>query len=212
MANLRADSRTANIPIVIHGPGRLADKMKRRVLDFKLVSFSLVSETTEDFEFQLRPFLASIKLPAMTPLERSAQRADAAAWLAHIAQGRRTKIFDITAAETVLAEALDDPNLGPLALEALAEITTRSSQQRIADLVVDSQFGVEMRRTAALKLAFHIQRFGLLLKQAAIDRLHKVWQSPRESPELRTAVGSVIGSLKPDAILAGKRIKSQATR
>jgi hypothetical protein len=210
MANLRADTRTANIPIVIHGPGRLADKMKRRVQDFALVSFTLSSESTEDFDFQVRPFLRSIKTPPMTPPERAAQRADAATWLAHIAQGRRTKIFDITSAEGELSETLEDQNLGPAALEALGEIATRSSQQRIADLVLDNQFGLDMRRTAALKLAFHIQRFGLLLKQGAIDRLHKMWQSERENPELRTAVGSVIGSLKPDAILAGKRLKAQA--
>jgi hypothetical protein len=211
MANLRADTRTANIPIVIHGPGRLADKMRRRVQDFAFVSFTLSSESTEDFEFQVRPFLRSIKTPPITPPERAAQRADAAAWLAHIAQGRRTKVFDITSAEGELSEALDDPNLGPTALEALGEIASRTSQQRLAELVLDPQFGLEMRRTAAVKLAFHIQRFGLLLKQGAIDRLHKVWQNERENPELRTAVGGVIGSLKPDAILAGKRLKAQAS-
>jgi len=96
--------------------------------------------------------------------------------------------------------------------EALVNLrASRSAQQRIAELAMDAQFGLDIRRTAAQKLAFHIQRFGLLLKQPAIDRLHKVWQSERENPELRTALGGVIGSLKPDAILAGKRLKSQAS-
>jgi len=211
MANLRADSRTANIPIIIHGPGRLADKMQRRVQDFSLVSFTFASESTEDFEFQVRPIVQSFKTPPMTPVERAAQRADATAWLAHLAQGRRTNIFDISSAETELIEMLEDQNLGPMALEALGEIPSRASQQRIAELAMDAQFGLDIRRTAAQKLAFHIQRFGLLLKQPAIDRLHKVWQSERENPELRTALGGVIGSLKPDAILAGKRLKSQAS-
>ena len=63
---------------------------------------------------------------------------------------------------------------------------------------------------AAIKLAF--QRFGLVLNQGTIDNVHKVWQNDREGAELRTAVGSVIGSLKPDATLAGKRLKQQPIR
>jgi hypothetical protein len=210
MANLRADARTANIPIVIHGPSDLAAKLQPRMRSFQLVSFSSSSETTEDFEFQLTPFLRQIKTAAMTPEERAAQRADAVAWLAHIAQGRRTRVFDITSAEPELIEALDDEKLAPPALEALGEIGSRSSQQRLAELVNDPRADIELRRIAALKLAFHIQRFGLVLSQASIDRLHSVWQNARENAELRTAVAGVIGSLKPDAVLSGRRLKAQA--
>lgn len=211
LANLRADSRTANIPIVIHGPGELAGKMQRPIQNFQLVSFSLATMTSDDFDLQLRPLLAQIKTPPMTPQERGAQRGEAVAWLAHIAEGRRMKIFDITGAEPELREALDDPKLASSALEAIGEIPTRSTQQRIAELVFDADADLDLRRAAALKLAFHIQRFDLLLPQPMIDQLHKLWESPREAPELRTALGTVIGSLKPDTILAGKRLKSQAT-
>ncbi|MGE5195055.1 MAG: hypothetical protein ACM3U2_21385 [Deltaproteobacteria bacterium] len=211
LANLRADTRTANIPIVINGPGDLAEKMQRRVQNFRLVTFSLVSETTEDFDYQIRPFLRKVKTAITTPQERAAQRSEAAAWLAHIAQGRRTRIFDITSAEPELSEALDDDRLAPPALEALGEIATRSAQERLSDLVVNIRADVELRRTAALKLAFHIQRFGLLLPKSALGQLHNTWESAREPAELRTAVAGVIGSLKPDAVLAGKRLKTQAS-
>jgi hypothetical protein len=210
LANLRADARTANIPIVIHGPGDLADKMRRRARDFQLVSFSALSATTEDFDYQVRPFLRRVKTATISPQERAAQRTEAAAWLAHLAQ-RRTKVFDITTAETELVSALDEEKLAPAALEALSEIATRSSQQRIAELVLNGDADIDLRRTAAVKLAFHIQRFGLLLSKRTIDQLHTIWENPREFPDLRTALGSVIGSLKPDAILAGKRLKAQST-
>jgi hypothetical protein len=210
MANLRADARTQNIPIVVHGPGDLAAKLQPRVRSFQLVSYSISSETTEDFEFQLAPFLRQIRTAAMTPQERVAQRADAAAWLAHIAQGRRTRIFDITVAEPELIEALDDEKLAPAALEALGEVATRTTQTRLAELVDDTRADLELRKTAALKLAFHIQRFGLLIAQPIIDRLHSVWQNARERAELRTALGGVIGSLKPDAVLTGRRLKARA--
>jgi len=215
LANLRADARTANIPIVIHGPSRLTAKMEHQTRSFQLVSFAASSETTEGFDFQLRPFLRQVKTTAMVPLtpqERVEQRAAAAAWFAHIAQGRRTKVFDINPAQAELIDTLEDEQLAPLALEALGEIASRASQQRIADLVLNGQAAVELRRAAAYKLTFHLQRFGLLLSKPSIEALHKVWNSVREPAELRTAVGSVIGSLKPDTELAGKRLLQQSGR
>lgn len=210
MANLRADARTASMPIVIHGPGDLRKKMAGHVRAFQLVSFSAVSETTQDFEMQLRPFLKQIKTSPMTAEERAFQKSAAVEWLAYIAQGRRMKVFDISGAEPELIEALDDPKLAPLALEALGEMASRTSQQRIGEIVIDPQAEPNLRRTAAVKLAAHIQRWGLMLSQGAIDGVHKVWESAREPADLRTAVGGVVGSLKPDSALAGKRLKTQA--
>lgn len=215
LANLRADARTATIPIVIHGPNRLTARLKHQTSEFQLVSFAASSETTEGFDFQLRPFLRRVKTTAMTPLtpeERVAQRAAAAAWLAHIAQGRRTKVFDINPAEPELLDLLEDENLAPLALEAVGEIASRASQQRIADVILDGQADGNLRRAAAFKLAYHIQRFGLLTSKTSLDALHKLWNNPREPAELRTAVGGVIGSLKPDTELAGKRLLQQSGR
>lgn len=210
LANLRADSRTASIPIVIHGPSDLTRKMERKAHNYRLVAFSSAAETTSDFDRQLTPLLRQIKQVSMNAQERSAQRAAAAAWLAHIAQGRRTRIFDIRPAEPELVNLLNDEDLAPHALECLGEIATRTSQQRLAVVALDSQAPLDLRRSAAYKLAFHIQRFGLTLTKDEIAGLHKVWEAGREPAELRTAVGSVIGSLKPDATLAGKRLQQQS--
>ncbi len=212
LANLRGDSRTASIPIVIHGPSSLAPKMERKAQTLRLVAYSSAAETTSDFDRQLTPLLRQIKSTSMTVQERRAQRAAAAAWFAHIAQGRRTRIFDITVAEPELVNILEDEELAAYGLDALGEIPTRTSQQRMADVVLDIQAPLDLRRTAAYKLAFHLQRFGLMLSKSAIDGLHKVWEGSREPAELRTAVGSVIGSFKPDATLAGKRLKQQSAK
>jgi len=215
LANLRADTRTATIPIIIHGPNRLTAKLEYQTRQFQLVSFAASSETTEGFDFQVRPFLRRVKTTAMTPLtpeERIAQRAAAAAWLAHIAQGRRTKVFDIKPAQPELLDLLEDEKLAPLALEAVGEIASRASQQRMADLILAAQNDADLRRAAAYKLAYHIQRFGLMLSKGSIEGLHKVWNNPREPAELRTALGGVIGTLKPDTELAGKRLLQQSGR
>jgi hypothetical protein len=212
LANLRADSRTAGVPIVIHGPSELTRRMERKALNYRLVAFSSASDTTGDFDRQLTPLLRKVKAAAMTAQERRAQRVAAAAWLAHIAQGRRTKVFDIRNAEPELAAVLEDKDMAFHSLECLGEIATASSQQRLAAVALDIQAPVELRVAATGKLTFHIQRFGLMLKKDELDGLHKLLEAGDEPADLRTAVGAVIGSLKPDNILAGKRLQQQSSK
>jgi hypothetical protein len=212
IANFRADSRTANIPIVIHGPAELAPRMQHKAHHLHLVSFSSAVETTNDFDLQLTPLLRRIKSTSMTAQERRAQRVAAAAWLGHIARGRRTKVFNIRSVEPELLDAVNDNELVAHALDCLGEFPSVASQERLAEVALDAQFPAESRQSAALKLAFHIQRFGLLLKQGMIQDLHTAWENPRESADIRTALGSVIGSLKPDDILVGKRLRQQSSK
>jgi CheY-like chemotaxis protein len=208
LANLRADSRTAGIPIVIHGPGTLEPRMRSHLRNYKLVSFASQAEITNDFEQQVEPFIRQIKTAPMNDADRASLREAAVAWLAHIVEGRRNKVFDIADAQAVLIDALSDPKLAPAALEALGEIPSQSVQRRLADLVLDPRAENDLRRAGALKLAFHLQRFGLLLSSESIAALHAAWKDARQSDELRTALGSVIGSLKPDDALVGKRLQS----
>lgn len=208
LANLRADSRTAGLPIVIYGPGELESKMRIHLQNLKLVSFASIGLLTEDFERQVQPFLRQIKNPPMNDAERVDLRREAIGWLAHIASGGRTKVFDISNAEQVLVDSLADAKLAPVALEALSEVPTQSVQRRMAELALDVQASVENRQAAALRLAFHIQRFGLLLSKSSIDALHVAWNDEKLPADLRTALGSVIGSLKPDSTLVGKRLQA----
>lgn len=208
LANLRADSRTAGLPVVIHGPGELESKMRIHQQNLKLVSYASIGLLTEDFEAQVQPFLRQVRNQPMNDAERVALRRQAIAWLAHIASGGRTKVFDLSSAEGVLVDALADEKLAPLALEALSEVPTQSVQRRMAELALDVQARVENRKAAALRLAFHIQRFGLLLSKESIDALHVAWKDDKLPADLRTALGGVIGSLKPDSTLVGKRLQA----
>ncbi|MFN0051893.1 MAG: HEAT repeat domain-containing protein [Planctomycetales bacterium] len=210
LANLRADSRTAGIPIVIHSPADLRMRMQSYSGRYQLVSAVSLATTPEDFELQVQPILKRLPVPPMTPAQRSTLRKDAVWWLAHIASGRRTRVFDISPAEQELTEALSDPQLAAHALDALGEIASRRVQQQMAQIVLNPQGNAELRRAAALRVAFHIQRFGLLLDRETIDSLHQAWNDNQQTAEIRTALGSVIGSLKPDAALVGKRLQGSA--
>jgi hypothetical protein len=74
--------------------------------------------------------------------------------------------------------------------------------------VLDTQLPLPARESAAAKLAFHIQRFGLTISKSLVEDLRKAWDDPQTPPGLHTALGSVIGSLKPDAARVGSTLKS----
>lgn len=208
LANLRADARTASIPIILHGPADLQPKMRQHLNGFPSVTFASLCETTADFELQVGAFLKRTRSAPLSPEERMAQKSAAAAWLAHIANGRRTRVFNLSAAERGLAQSLADEKLASDALEALSEIASGTSQTQIAQSVIDPQMPLELREAAAAKLAFHIQRFGLAISKSLVEDLRKVWADPQTPASLHTSVGSVIGSLKPDSTRVGRRLKS----
>ncbi|MFG0336050.1 MAG: hypothetical protein ACF8TS_22045, partial [Maioricimonas sp. JB049] len=55
-----------------------------------------------------------------------------------------------------------------------------------------------LRETAANQLAFHVQRYGILLQQSRLQSLNAAWKSESE-PAIRTALAAVIGSTHPDS-------------
>jgi hypothetical protein len=56
-----------------------------------------------------------------------------------------------------------------------------------------------------LQLAFHIQRFGLLLSPTEVAAVHAVWKNASDR-QVKTAFASVVGSLKPDSKEVGQRL------
>jgi hypothetical protein len=64
---------------------------------------------------------------------------------------------------------------------------------------------VELRHLAASQLAFHIQRFGLLLKPDIAAKLPRYVETEGD-PQVKLALESVIGALKPNAAAARKQI------
>jgi hypothetical protein len=90
LANLRADSRTRLIPVVIHGPADLRIRMERLEQRISRLAFASLSLSTEDFEWQVRDVLEQIQTTAVPPAERAWQREQAQAKLATL-QERRSR-------------------------------------------------------------------------------------------------------------------------
>jgi hypothetical protein len=107
-------------------------------------------------------------------------------------------VFDLTAAEDALSNAVNDPALAGDALVALGAIGKASVQQRLAEATLAVGSEPAIREAAAIQLAFHIQRFGSLLKNGTLHELQTAWEAAME-PELKTALAGVIGSLNPNS-------------
>ncbi len=206
LANLRADARTASIPIAIYGQGKMRNEVARAVARNAPATFVAESATSSDFLDQALPFVKSLKTPALSPQERTLQKNAAAYWLAMIGNGSLSKIFDISQAEKEIGAAVEDPGIAQNALIGLAGIGTPSAQRRLSDVALNSQVEENIRQIAANQLAYHIQHYGLMLTNDEVFDLHSGWKNT-DNPTVKSALASVIGSLRPNATVVSERLR-----
>jgi len=206
LANLRADSRTANIPIAIYGPGKFRSRVQSHLKRYSKVTYVTESTTRDNLALQIDPFLADIKTPPLTAKQRAEQRAAAAFWLAHLAEGKRARLYNLRPAENALVAATNDPKLAENAIQALVAISTKTAQQTLQRVVTNNTADIKLRRTAASLLAVHIQRFGLLLTDTQVGAVRQLHASAADA-QLATALSAVMGTLKPDTKRIGKHLQ-----
>lgn len=206
VANLRADARTAALPIAVYGPESVRPSLATVLHDDPLTTYVVEATATDYLSRQLRPFLKEHQSPPLTSQQRSERRKAAAFWLAHIAHGRRTDLFNLLPAEDALIAAVQNPDTADNVLLALSVIPTQAVQQQLQETAVNKTQSADVRELAALHLAFHIRRFGLLLSDRQVGEIRASWQAASE-PALSTALAAVIGSLKPNETKVGARLR-----
>jgi hypothetical protein len=194
VSNLRADARTAAIPIAIYGPEELEDNVTGLLGRTDRAAYLHEATTTDLFVVQLRPFLAQFQTPAPSP-DRQPVKEQAAHWLAFIASGRRTEIYDLRPAEAVLAHAVLDPAVSNDVLAALTAVPTTTAQRTFYEMAVSPTTDLVLRRAAAVQLAVHIQRHGVLLTKDQIAALTASWRDSGD-PSLATALAAATGAIR----------------
>ncbi len=194
IVNLRADARTSGIPIIVYGPESIEPVVARLADQFPMIGFALTGETS--FKQGVRTFLSRLATPPVSEKQRTERASAAGFWFAHIAGGRRTDTFNIDVAEDALFDAVNAPGVGENAVIALGAIATSSSQERLQEIAVSEARDESIREAATLQLAFHIQRYGVLLSESRVHEVQLAWQGAPVGP-LRTALASAVGSLKP---------------
>lgn len=212
IANLRADARTAALPIVIYGQESVRPRLAHLLRHYELLTFVPERETLEAFRVELDPFLTSIQGTQPSSADLAAQRKAAASWLAQLASTRRNSIFDLRPIEDAVYEAALDDDLAVDLIAVVASLPTHAAQQTLLDWIRDAQRPVALRVAAARHLAFHMQRFGLLLNETQTQQLRDAYQQAQAGTDpgdstLATALASVMGTLKPDSTLVRQRLR-----
>ncbi len=210
IANFRADSRTANVPIIIYGPADMRGAATRLMREYSRVSYLQEVSDTGELNRQIRPVLDELNPPPLTPAQHSERSRAAAYWLRHIANTQRTNIFNLEPAEAALAAAITNPDLAGDAISALAMIPRPSAQKSLNEAIKTETNPPEVRQAAARNLAFHIQQFGLTLSNDEVRDLYALYTAEQDGG-LRSALASVVGSLKPEAKTIEERILSFPT-
>ncbi|QDU38769.1 hypothetical protein Mal4_30990 [Maioricimonas rarisocia] len=198
VANLKADARTAHVPVMIYGPAGLEGRTRWLASRNPGVTFLPEVNDSREVSRYLRPFLAQLPTQPLTPPQRDRRIRESAYWLRHIALGHRTRVFDLAPAEEALIDAAANPEVAGDAVIALAAIPRPSVQKYLADIALAPGAELPVRETAANQLAFHVQRYGVLLQQSRLQSLEAAWKSETE-PALKTALAAVIGSTHPDS-------------
>lgn len=205
LANLRADARTARMPVVVYGPAFIGEKYQDTFARYKNVSFVEEVQTPDELLQKLQPVLAQVTPQPLTQMQRARMAQVAAFWLRRIATRNVKQVFDLAPAETALIAAVNRADVAADALVALGGVDSRGIQPVMAELATSTSQDEAIRELAGNELALHIERHGVSLTAADRGRIREAYQAA-QSPGLRSALGAVLGALQPDADAVRRQI------
>jgi CheY-like chemotaxis protein len=201
LGNLKADSRTAGIPVLLVGPLDLEKKIGGKLESFPRVRFLVTPSETKLLRTQLDRAVASIGVRPMSAGERADYARRAATLLGQVASRLRSPFEnDLMNAEPSLAVALNASIATIEAATALGDIPGTDSQRSLADVALDPSKDESVRLAVARQLTRNVRRFGPKLDGSQEKRLVEEL-SQELNPTLRDALAAVVGALKakPDA-------------
>lgn len=208
LANLRADARTAGLPILLVGPLDLADRIGGRVYEFPGVEFLVTPATPQILKTQLDRLLARMGARPLGEAERAALALEASTLLGKASRESGSPYeADLPAASLALAKALKVEATGRAAVSALGDLPGSDVQRGLADAVLDPSRGPELRLDAADQLARSVQRFGPLLTGEQERQLLGALDGEAD-PALRRALAGVLGALRPEPDRIGRRLQA----
>lgn len=209
LANLRADGRTAFLPIIVYGPEDVRATTARLIARTGNALFVGESPAAQSFWDQALPFLQRLKAPPLNDQLRHDFKAIATYWLAELASTTGSQIVNLADAEAAVAPLIQDDELASNVLIVLERTATASAQTQLANFIVTAHLPIDTRVRAAQALVSHIRRFGLLLSSDDVAAMNAAW-STEPDPALRGALAAVVGSFHPNNSLVSERLKRYA--
>ena len=148
VTNLRADARTAGLPIFIVGDQKFGDKVAPTLSRYPHTGFVIVAPGQPDtLKTQLDRQLADMGAQPPLSEEERTQYASAASTLLARITAETNSPFEgsIPLAEPALSRALNNPTTASSAAQALSDVPVADAQRSLASLALDSGQTAELR-------------------------------------------------------------------
>ena len=165
IANLRADARTASIPMIVYGP-QSQEVPLQPLIERTARSIYVPSDLgAVEKIHKIKSFQHSLGTPELTPELRREQTDTAVKWFAAMATGKLATHFNIAPAEKALTNCVTHPKLALDCLTAIAAIPSLSSQETLLGLVLQDKLDPKIRQAAAAHLLAHVQSHSWLTQE-----------------------------------------------
>jgi hypothetical protein len=190
LTNIKADSRTAAIPVFVYGPLDLAIKRPNLARNYPGLRFLVQPGDASLLQQQLTGLP-----PSLSQAERAGYAREAAALLAQIATHKSPLAADLAAVEPALAVALRGTETGSSSAATLGEVPDPDAQRSLAAAVLDPSHPPALRSQVTAQLVRSIQRFGPLISADQEARLSQAL-SQESDAEVQAGVQKVIDALR----------------
>ncbi|ADV61731.1 PBS lyase HEAT domain protein repeat-containing protein [Isosphaera pallida ATCC 43644] len=212
LRNLKADARTAQVPVLLVGGLGMVDRIERLYGELHPRTAVIVGPGgPEDFAFQVERALKRLNARPLSAQERGLFARIATDAMARIASQPSSPFrTDLDKASVGLSRASRSAPTRASATTALAMTPTVPAQQRLLDLALDTELPVADRLEGAKALTRSIQRFGPLLTDGQERRLDAAL-GDESHPSLRAAYAAALGALTPDPVIVGRRMRLRHT-
>lgn len=206
LINLRADPRTAGVPIVLTARPEIEGKLQSLTNRFAGVIVVQEAPSKEYLEAALGTEFNDPMEAPLTPSEKAANQRKALDWIVRVARGEFAGMSAEPATGPLLA-LLASQELGPTAAEALGYLPSAEVQQELAKIVVSEVQTLPLRLAAADALARNIQRGGSALTAEATQQLQNSLATA-EDQQLRLAVAQVVGAAGPSGEVVAQKLQT----
>jgi CheY-like chemotaxis protein len=213
LPQLRADVDIAQLPLFItipplpqgNRPPDTAIPLERMIEPYRNV---YIMQATNDPEI-LKPLLQQRITAAMgkplTEEERKNMMTESMVWLRRLALGEPAG-YTVSGAEPAILKVMRNEELAALAVEAAGRLPGRTPQRELAGIVLDEAVRAEVRRSAAVELARHIQANSMVLSKNQIIGLDEIFKNTNDG-QLKANVALVLGAMQPNIYRTGDRIR-----
>ena len=209
IAQLRADPRTAGIPVIVVGDRASDDQLSKFERRYPRVKYFLRPATIGTLKLQLDPLIASLQSMPLAAAERADNARRSAAWLAQITRGEIRGLDARPAEQALVASAANDA-LGPDVLIALGSLPSPKAQGALALVLLDDSGPMPMRLEAAKQITHSLRQFGVMLPASQTANVVELMERTGE-PVFHQVLASVVGSMRPRSSDAGVRLRELRT-